>query len=494
MKPLLKATAITGSAFFLNLVVNTLRAKLVAVYLGPSGVAAFAQINAFVTLVITLSSLGVTAAIVRFVAQYKAEKRFHDLKTLIVTCTLFVILASGVTTLVLLILTPEVSLFIFGREALLLLIGISLLNIPISVITNLGVSILQGLKEIRLDAIMSVFSTVVTALLLVVLMLRFGLSGAVVGILLANYVTSAVFFYFLLQSLNKHLGAKFSARLLGPKSQRFDMTTLRPLLGIAVASIIGGGAVNLADILVRSHLISKFGLSTAGSVQPALSFSSQYTSLLSGAVGTYAMPRLSELAHQLGQFRKVYNDYVRLLLILVTPAACGLSILAKYLVPLLYSSKFGASAPLIPYQSVADVLEFAFIGISGALLPLGRGKILLVIGTLIPFVYYLAFRLLIVHIGLRGIPVASGLSWIITGIVTYLVMKLMFNMAIDLRNHFLIVNSVATAIIIGLIANHLSIIYGLPLAGVVMLVWASANIRIQELQAAYNWTRQRLAQ
>ena len=81
MKNLLKASAITGSAFLINLVFNTIRAKIVAVFLGPDGVAVLAQLGGFTNLVITICSLGLATAIVRYVAEYKAEGRQQDLKT-----------------------------------------------------------------------------------------------------------------------------------------------------------------------------------------------------------------------------------------------------------------------------------------------------------------------------------------------------------------------------------------------------------------------------
>lgn len=481
MKNLLKASIITGTAFLINLIFNTIRAKIVAVFLGPSGVAIMAQLGGFTTLVITLCSLGLTTAIVRYVAEYKAAGRHQDLKTLIGTVAVVVSVVSIIVTLLMLLLIPLVSQIIFGKEIFLLLIALSILNIPISVITNLAVSLLQGLKEIKLDAIFSVFATVFSGILLIVLLIPFGVTGAVVASLVANYVTSAIFFVFVFRSLNKHLGSSLKyLRFKGYRSY-LRINSLRPLTGIAFASLIGGGITNFADILIRSNLIQVFGLVAAGSIQPALTFSAQYTGLLGGAISTYAVPRLSELSNtDRPLFQKEYNDYIRLMLLVVTPFAILVAIGASFLVPLLYSDRFSASIPLVPLQSVADVIEFAFIGMAGAFLPMGRGKILLGLGIMIPFLYYGAYLALVPTLGLKAIPVASGAGWLIAAGVSYIILRRSLKLQIRRKNFWLMANSVIATVAVALAVNKLPGVAGVIASLTALVAWGLINISADE--------------
>jgi PST family polysaccharide transporter len=481
MKNLLKASLITGSAFFINLVFNVIRAKFVAIILGPSGTAVLAQLGGFTSLVITISSFGLAAAIVRYIAEYKATHRQRDLKVLITTVTLYTAALSLIITLAMLLLLPLVSHMIFGKEILLGLIALSLLNIPISVVTNFAVSILQGLKEIKLDAFFSVFSTIVTGVLLIALLIPFGLTGAVVGMLVSNYLTSAIFFVFVYRALQTHLEGRLDFFAPGKLGDHFHTSALRPLIGIAVASLAGGGITNLTDILVRSHLIHVFGLAIAGGVQPALSFSSQYTGLLGGAVSTYAIPRLSELSQQKELFQKEYQDYSRLVLLSITPFAIAVAVMAQYLVPILYSPLYAVSIPLIPLQSIADVIEFGFIGLAGALLPMGRGKILLLLGVGIPMIYYASYRLLQPFIGLKAIPVASGIGWLLASVIAYIVLRSVLKLSYGRRNFWLLGNSLLAVTIVALSINHLTWLLGAILSIVALAIWARLNITRREL-------------
>lgn len=472
---------ITGLAFFFNLIINTVRSKIVAVFLGPDGVAVLAQLGSFATLAIALTSLGMAVAIVRYVAEYKAANRNTDLKKLLATATFSVAVLSSLVTVILLFLTPQVANFIFGQPTLLLLVALTLINIPISVVTNLMVSVLQGFKEIKLDAIFSVFSTLLTSILLVALLVPYGVTGAVIGMLIANYITSVIFFVFVIRAVNRHTEGRL--QIFSPRKwiDSVRPSSIRPLFGIATASLVGGGITSFADILIRSNLIQKVGLTITGSLQPALTFSAQYTGLLSGAVNTYAVPRLSELSLDREKFIKEYNDYVKLLLLLVTPFAMTIAALASLLVPLLYSTEFIAAVPLVALQSVADVIKFAFVGISGAFLPFGRGKILLFLGASVPIMYFLFFLALLPVIGVKAVPVASGMSWAVAAGLSYLIMKRTIKIPISAKNFWLMFNSVIATICVAIIVNKTPLNTGITITVLIMLTWAIINIQKSEV-------------
>ena len=493
MRNLFKASLITGSAFFANLLFNIIRAKIVAVFLGPAGVAVLAQLGGFTNLVVTACSFGLIAAVVRYVAEYQAEGKTGDLKKLVATITLFVATTATTLTVILLLFLPAASRVIFGSEMLLLLIALTLLNIPIAVVTNLAVSLLQGFKEIKLDAMFSVFATVVTGILLIAFLIPFGVTGAVVGMLIANYLTSAIFFFFVIRAINRNMGTRLNIFGLSKSRRHFQLTSLRPLTGIAVASLVGGGIVNLADILIRANLIHHFSLNVAGSIQPALTFSAQYTGLLSGAIGTYALPRLSELVNTNRPiFQKEFNDFIRLMLLVVTPFAIIVSVGAKVLVPLLYSHRFDASIPLISLQSVADVLEFSYIGIAGAFLPMGRGKIMLIIGSVVPLSYYGAYLILLPFLQLKAIPVASGVSWILALALSYLVLRRFLNLQVRRKNFWLMANSVVATVVVAFFVGYLHWVVGVILGIGVLAAWSLINISRTEWRQALELVRGRL--
>ncbi len=480
MKNLLKASLITGSAFFVNVFSNTVRAKVAAVFLGPPGVAAFAQINSFVGLAGSLTTLGLATAIVRFIAEYRVDGRVGDLKKLIATAIVFTTLVSLVVTATLLLLAPTLTDVIFGRHMLMYLVVISLLNIPVTVITTVAVAILQGFKEIKLDAAISVFSSLTVMILIVALLIPFKLSGAIWGSLIGNCLTSIVFAYFFVKVLNKHL-----QRSGGVSSQHvrrnFVFNSLKPLWGIAFASVIVGGIVNLADILVRSYLIHHVGLTEAGVIQPSLSVSAQYTALLGGAIGTYALPRLSELTKQRDQFVTELNDYLRLLLIAITPAACVLAAVAKPLVILLYSSKFQGASALIPIQSIADVIEFVFVAFSGAIFALGRSRALLITGAITPIVYFVGFLALESTLHLRSIPIASVISWAVATIICYRVLQRSGYLDVFPRNKLLISSSLLATTAVALAATFTNPLATYVVAVGAMALWARANISRHEV-------------
>jgi PST family polysaccharide transporter len=486
MKNLFKATLITGSAAVINLLANLVRAKLTAIYLGPEGVAALAQVSAFVTLAVTVSSFGLASAIVRFVAEYKSQNRHHELRSLMLNATAFSAISSILITTAFLVFAPEVATFIYSKPIFIGLVSLSLLNIPIAVITNMGVGILQGFKEIRADAGLGIFSSITALIIITVLLIPMGLSGAVIGGLIANYVTSAVFFYFLIGIIKRHTDIQMNNRILSLARTRFSVRPLRPLAGLAAAGIMGGGATGIADILIRSKLISRFGLEVAGGIQPLISISSQYTGVIASAVGTYALPRLSEISGDRGRYNREINSYIRIMLLLVAPAAFILSIAAKIIIPILYTNKFLIAAPLIPIQSVSDVAKITFFCASTALISMSRGKIMVLLAFITPLSYYLVFSLLLPVSRYASIPIASGIVWLASSAIVFLVMRVKFGVVIDRSNLLLLSSSLVMLSMVATISGLSSGLPALLMSLIPIIVWGGVNIKKEEYNFALN--------
>jgi PST family polysaccharide transporter len=135
-----------------------------------------------------------------------------------------------------------------------------------------------------------------------------------------------------------------------------DRNTLRQLLGFAVMAIVGGLAMQGAQLFVRTTLVVEQGWVAAGQWQAVVKISEVYLSAITMALTIYYLPRLSAITRR--------DDFLALLrkaLVLIVPTTLALAsaiwVFRQQIVTLALSAEFAPAADVIWLQLVGDVLK-----------------------------------------------------------------------------------------------------------------------------------------
>lgn len=377
----------------LSLLLTTLNAAIVARLLGTSG----KGILALTVLAPNVFALFLSGGISVANVYYTGQRRF-DLPTLSANATAFTILATGMGGLI------ATALYAAGLLAKLLpgvplgLLALSMLGLPFSLLNSYFTSLLQGrqlITHINLVSLSQRASTVALSVLLVAV-LGWGLTGAVLAVLAASVVSVAV-----LAAMLHRLGARFWPRW-NPLVMK---TTLKFGLRGYVANVLQFFNYRLDLFLVNYFL----GPSSTGIYTVAVAMAEMLW-YLPNAVGFVIFPKAANTAAE--AMNRFTPRVFRLTLALTAVGAVGLAIVGKPFITIVYSSAFASA-----YGPMLALLP-------GVVL-LGGGKVLTneIAGRGYPqynsiasgasLVLTVVFDLLLIpRLGVLGAAVASSIAYV----------------------------------------------------------------------------------
>lgn len=361
IRRLLKATAAIGGARAVEIAVALARQKVLAILLGPAGVGVLAWIRNVCDLFITSPLLGLDGGAVRFISVHARDNDREAIRRVVSTTLWAALVNTPLVVVAYLWLAPaHIGRALENGHDYLPYLRVGLLSVPFASCSAVFGAFLIGFKEVRRASALIVISSVMTLLIGVPLIVLYRLWGAVIGLVVLQIVNVCLY------------GYNFS-RVFPISLRRPSLATARRMSGVAAAQWIGGTLSLFALLTVRSHLSVAYSNDVVGLYQSIFALCSSYLGPLSHTLIFYSFPRMSELRDNREIVDEI-NGTLRVVLLLATPAMVLMAIAVKPILFLLYSSKFVAAAPLLPFQMVGEWLRLPMRSMGVALIGQERLK------------------------------------------------------------------------------------------------------------------------
>ena len=345
---LFRIISYTGTAGVLRLAVGLVSQKVIAVFLGASGLAVLANLRNLIAVLGTFSSVGAQNGII---SQTAASESKSALRALLNTAiTLFF----GASILI--------GIFVFWQHEWLTiqlhvdvqfgsLIQAAAFTIPFMGLMLFMEAVLSGKKAFKAVSNVQLLIAVTTALLMITLLYFYGLLGALIALLCRPVIG----FMFYIYHLNK---ARLRVSFFG--GFRFDVSRVKDLLPYIFMSLLAVGLVHLVEIYLRDLITDKINLHSAGLWTAMNAISSNYFVFISAVFSLYVLPRFSENNPTFHLFNET-KSILKMLLPLVTLGMITVYLLRSPITKLLYSIDFISITTLFKWQLTADWLRVIFL-------------------------------------------------------------------------------------------------------------------------------------
>ena len=341
---LLKTSFYTSVATAISFISGFIVTKVVAVKIGPSGLAYLGQFQNTTSILTMFATGAIAGGVVKYLAQYKndSEKRQQIINNacLVVFCcsfvvSLFVVSASGYLSRIA-FKTSEFWIIYF-------LFGILTMTVSFNVIFA---AILNGLQEIRRLTIINICGSLIGICLTVLFAYYFGVKG----VLISSTALSVVIFSINLYILNK------AGIIWKPDFSKWDIPVLKMLSGFTLMAIVSGLLVPAIQILVRDKIIRTFTIEEAGFWQATNKISDYYLTFITMVLSIYYMPKLSELRIRADLRKEILKAYK-----IILPAVASIAVLIwlsrDLIIHVLFTPSFQPMKPLLSFQLLGDVFK-----------------------------------------------------------------------------------------------------------------------------------------
>ncbi len=346
MRQILKASAIMGGSSLATILAGIVRAKIIALLLGPSGVGLLGLYRSFITVSSTVAGLGINAPGISTIADARArgdEEVPGQVRVAVETCSAIVSLAGAI---ILVVFREPLSRVVFGGAVEAVTVGWLGLGVMAMVVSVGQVAILNGLRRLGDMALVAIFSAVASVLVAFVAVWRFGETGVLIAAVAIPVTALGASSYFVVRALGAPRAALSRQALL-----KLIVRLVRPGVVFMVTALIS----LVVPLIIRVILINRLGVHATGYFEAAWGISMLYLGFILQAMGTDYFPRLSEVSTDRARINSIFNEQVEASLLLAAPAIVGMLTLSPLVISVLYSGAFAESVEILRWQLLGDI-------------------------------------------------------------------------------------------------------------------------------------------
>ena len=415
---LIKTSFYSAIVTFVRIAAGFVANKVVAIFTGPAGVAIIGQFANFVAITLTVSNGAINTGVVKYTAEYensesKLKKLFSTALKISVSCSFFF-------GIILLVSARYLSDLILKTPIYKNAISVLGLTIIFYSLNNLLISILNGKNQIRQHTIVNALGSLIGLLFTVVLVYFYQTEGALYSIVLSQSIIFFVTLYYVVKS------SWFSYDYF---TQPFDNALARKLGGFSLMALVSVLTAPIVQMILRNILIKKVDIDAAGYWQGIIKVSDGYLLLVTTALSTYYLPKLSSLKGD----EEIRQEIFAGCKIILPPVFVGCLIIyfsRFFIIDTLYTQSFLPMEELFLYQVVGDFLKIAAWLIAYLMLAKAMTKLFIVTEIVFSITYLLIGYVCVDVLGLKGLTVAFAINYLI-----YLVfMVLYFRKLIFINN------------------------------------------------------------
>lgn len=351
-KAILKSSAIFGGTQIFTILINLIRGKVIAVFLGPAGMGVAALLTTTANMIQQFSSCGVNMTAVKDVSQANESQDQRNISDTLGNIRLLMILLGVIGLLFSLLFAKQLSIFTFGNNDYFVHFKLLSIFIFLSTIANGELSILQGNKKLRKIALASIAGPLCGLLIGLPFYYFLGENGIVPGMLALSFCSLCVNIY--LNKDNFYL-KKF-----------LHVITLVEFTN-ASKRMISLGAVLMVTVLLGTFstyflniFITKIGgVGDVGYFQSANSMTNQYLGLVLTAMSIDYFPRLAAISDNKLKINELVNNQLEIVLLLVAPIITAFMLFSPLAVKILLTSKFLVIVPLLNAMAMGAFFKAA---------------------------------------------------------------------------------------------------------------------------------------
>lgn len=481
MRRLIRSTALLGLGSVATVIAAILRAKVLAILLGPHGTGVLAQLSTLTAVLVPLATLGLGNGVTAMIAGARARGDALLAKRIRTTAITLSWLVGLTLAALAAIASPWLADALYHDRAWTWVILAGAAAVPLSAIASLRVSILQGYEAVKAMAGLNGIIAAATVATIVPLAWIFGLYGAVAQLV----VVAAVYLLVSGRMVARHTGAKGE----GPRVPPIDRALVRPLLRFGSSALLVGLSATLTVLILRSVLVSKLGLGANGIYQVCIGISGLYVPLILNSITATIWPQIAGQRSD-EETAATMRQALRLGLLLMTGATGAMLAGAPIWIPLFYSEKFLPALDLLPIQFLGDYFRTVAWMCAIWLVPKNRLRPWVLFDLVYAVAMLVTFALLVDRVGLKSVVIAYVVAHVSHAVLNYALARKALGFHVGPDNRRLLLASLA--LLVGLGVWTPRDLPGVALALLALAGWAALVVRPDEWRTVWRKVRPRL--
>ena len=343
----IKTSIYSAASTTISLLVKLITNKIIAVYLGTSGMFLIGQLKDFLKIGNTLGTMGIETGTVKYSSELnEKENNFKDLlatsfKIHLFTSLIIIALILFFYKYLTLSLSEEMSEM--NNYFFKYILCFSILSFSIQTFI---MSVLNGLKKIKIFIFINILATII--------------SGGVLIYLVVNYLTIGAYYALILSPIITLITALIISLFLKPfklnfLNSVFKLQHFKNLSNFSLMAIIAPLCLISATFIVRYYIYEEFDSNHAGSWEAMWRISAIYLLFLTTTFKFYLVPTFTNLENN-SLKKEVFKIWKTTLPIIII-ITLGVYISKDLIINILFTSEFNLVNSLILFHLLGDIIK-----------------------------------------------------------------------------------------------------------------------------------------
>lgn len=340
-----KISSLNSLAILLKIGFGLIVSKVLAVYVGPVGMALVGNLRNFQTSLESFATVGFQNGIVKYTAQYKDEEvKFKKLiSTVSLTISLFILLLG----IGLFIFKKSISAYLFNAQTDgEFVVKAIIFSLPFYGFSLFFTSLINGLEKYKKVVYINIIGNIIGFVFSVLLVVNFQLIGALLTMILAPTTTFFVAVYFVFKEIRFF-------HFIQLKS--FDKSILKNLSSYSAMALFSAITGPMIFIFLRNHLINTAGIDVAGYWESMSRISSYYMLFVSSLMSIYFLPKLA-ISNEL-EIKSIFREYFKTIVPIFFIGIILIYFCRNWIILLLFTKEFQPVSELFFWQLLGDFFK-----------------------------------------------------------------------------------------------------------------------------------------
>ncbi len=400
-KPLFKVSSLNGISVLIKIAIGLITSKVIAIFVGPSGMALVGNLRNFLSSIETVSFLGFQNGTVKYIAEN--EKDEMGIKKVISTVFITLFGLSVLISVCLFVLSSYLNLKIFGSANKYNLIFKALaVGLPWYVANFIFVAIINGLGKFSKVIYITIFGNIISLLVSVALIWQMKTLGALLSVVISPSLLFLVSWYY----INSEI------RFLNYVSlDWFDFSIIKKLSSYTLMALTSGVLGPIVFLAIRNNVIKNLGAEQAGYWEAISRISTYYMMFITTLLSVYFLPKLI-LAKKNVETKTIFFSYYKNVLPLFLAALMVLYFLRGFVIQILFTADFEPVENLFFWQLLGDFFKAISLILGYQLLAKKMTKVFIATELISLFLLYFFSVNLIKIFDIQGVIMAYCLSYV----------------------------------------------------------------------------------
>jgi O-antigen/teichoic acid export membrane protein len=406
-----KVSSWSAISTLVKMVVGFVSTKVAAWTIGTAGMGIVGNFLNSVNIMSMLGTGGIGQGVTKYVAEYYASP--EEQKKIIGHAARITLVSTLVVCILVVCFSRQYTYYIFKDytyTSIVVLFGCSIFLYSFNM---LFVYIINGFKEYRKFVRINILSSLLALLVSVILVLNFGLYGALLAAVASQSVIILVTLLFVYKT-------SWFRDMFRPTS--IEWKYVRLLAGFTVMTVVSTIMLQYSQLSIRTYISLHLSPHAAGLWESMNRISAMYLMVVTTSISTFYLPRLAELREDSLLRREIHKTMKIVLppLLLV----CLLIFLARDLIVwILFTPEFYQVRELFAFQMIGDFFKIGSWLIAFLFWAKAMTRTFIITEVLFSLSLMILARVFINQYGLVGSAYAYAVNYLLYTIVIAVIFK-----------------------------------------------------------------------